>query len=106
MLFIPSMTDNEVNNLVYLFLKYGFKIKQPKNADINMVMINVGDDRSIDNIINQTLIFMSTLYGTLQDSQDGLEKYLRYLYAEFKDFEPEVRNGLGSDTNAPEFVKN
>ena len=103
---LPTMTENEVNNLIYLFMKYGFKIDKPKNSDIYAIMINVGDDQSIDNIIDQTIDFVETHHGSQGDDRTSLKKYLDYLYREFKDFEPEIRNGLGSDTNAPEFVKN
>jgi len=104
------LTDNEVNNLVYLFLKYGFEIKNPSNEDLFLIVMETAEDRSLDNIIDKTANFVRDRFGkkaARDNARAHLVEYFNRIYKEFMELPIEMRNSLGTDEKAEVYtVKN
>ena len=101
---VPLMSgfnDNELNSLIYVFLKYTFKFKDPDNNDIITIMQAIGNNRERDNIIQETAKYISVRYGRqkLGDLTEML-KHMNFVVDEFPGLPHYVRNNLGEDQDA------
>lgn len=105
------LTENEVNNLIYTLIKFGFrKIKQelgsPPNALIHEIMLEVLDDPTVENIIEKTLFSVMVKYKiNLRDVQiKGLREHMNLISRLFMSEPFELRSDLGDDKDAEEFI--
>ena len=101
---MATLTDNEVNNLIFLFLKFGLQklipdTKKPSNKLIKEIMLAVSDNPTKENITKEVLALSQKRYGiTLTDLNiRGLEKYMDVLYDNFMNLSEHMRNDLGTD---------
>ena len=109
-----SMTKNEVNNLIYMFLRYGFRFTgeyhaEPENQDIAEIMVAIGSPPSRSRLIDETIKFVVEKHGL-----DYLERYgttlsdvitqLGTIYNEFLMLPYSLRNDLGEDVDANDFL--
>lgn len=108
---VPTLrlSDNELNNLIYVFIKYGFcnvdeQFNNPTNELIKTIITDVYNNRSIENIINRTITIILYDYQIYMDEkqQDGLEKHLKLLHRLFMSKSCKLRSDLGED--AKDFV--
>jgi len=100
---VPQMTrlnDNELNNLIYVFLKYTFKFDSPDNSDIAAIMKVVGNNRDRSVIIQETSKYVSVRYGRkrLGDLVEML-KHMNLVLDIFPDLPHFLRNSLGEDAD-------
>lgn len=107
------LTDNEVNNLVYALIKYGFgkiipKIKNPPNDLIKDIMLEINDEggANIPTIINTTLRIVERRFDIMLSNKDfeGLKKYCYDISVAVMKQPFEVRNDLGQDEDSDDFV--
>lgn len=106
------MTSNEINNLIYLVIKYGFgimcpQIKDPPNELIKDIMLEIHNgDASVDTIVNDTMRLVSDMYSVILSDIDF--KKLKIHCMDIADIfmqQPfEIRDDLGVDTSAEEFI--
>jgi len=109
-----GMNRNEVNNLIYMFLRYGFKFDgeyhaEPENREIAEIMTTVGEPASRLKLIDETVKFVINNHGL-----EYLEKYntnlsevitkLGTIYNEFLMLPYNLRNDLGEDVDANDFL--
>jgi len=105
------LTENEVNNLIYTLIKFGFrKIRSelgcPPNSLIHEIMLDVLDDPTVENIIEKTLLTVMVKYKIeLRDVQvRGLREHMQLTARLFMAEPYELRSDLGDDKDAEEFI--
>lgn len=106
-------TDNEVNNMVYLGLKYACGYGDPSNEMIDMIALEIDGDRTIENIIECTIQHARLLCGMNNiDFKTSERKHIMetLLVGDkkrgvkgFCDLSQSVRNDLGRDANYDKF---
>jgi hypothetical protein len=106
-----QLTENEVNNLIYSLIKFGFrKIKKeldsPPNSVIKQIMFDVMNNPTTDNIIESTLIFIVDTYRIpfTEMQVNGIREHMKLIAKMFMSESPELRNDLGEDSNSDEFI--
>jgi hypothetical protein len=105
------LTENEINNLIYSLIKFGFrKIKKelnsPPNTIIKSIMFGVMDEPTVDNIIDRTLVTVVDEYR-IQFSRaqtKGIREHMRLIANLFMSEPFELRSDLGEDKDADEFI--
>ncbi len=106
-------TQNELNNVVYMCLKYTFgnsidKFCHPDNDDIKKVMLEVHNNQTAENIIDTILLFVIEGEGVVPNELDGeiewYKNHMRYIINTFNKQSYEMRNDLGEDAEADEFI--
>lgn len=99
-------TNNEINNLIYMFLKYSMRFDDPNNSDIATIMLGIEEATDKDEIINKTIEFVKNKYGEAVVGIDTfhIERHMQYIYNEFFELPFNLRDDLGEDKNAEEFV--
>ena len=102
---VNVLTNNEVNNIIYLLMKYTFNISNPNNQDIHLAMLELVDDPGMDKIIDQMFSFMGTYHPKSLDFD--IERQVDHAQLVLNEFlrQPQnLRNDLGRDTDAEEFI--
>jgi len=106
-----KITDNEINNLIFSLIKFGFrKIKEelnsPPNNIIKEIMLNVSDNSAIDNIIDKTLSTIVHEYGICLSTtqKDGVNHHMKLIAKLFMAESFELRNDLGEDKDSDIFI--
>lgn len=106
-----GLTQNEVNNLIYVLIKFGFgkiqsNLSDPPNILIHEIMLEVLENPTIDNIIRKTLTSIIIKYKiNLRNTQISDLKEHMQLTAKLFMAEPyELRSDLGDDKNVEEFI--
>lgn len=109
-----KFTDNEVNNMVYLGLKYACGYGDPRNESIDMVVLEIGDGRTIENIIERTIQHARLMSGAnnidfkTSERKREMEMLLigdkKKRMRGFCDLPESVRNDLGRDTDYDKFI--
>lgn len=104
-------SQNELNNIVYLCLKYTFghtiaEFSAPSNADIKFLMIELDDNQATQNIIDTLLTFVIEKVGEqrLHGRRYEYEHHMRYVINNFNSQSYELRNDLGEDSNSEDFI--
>jgi len=100
-----SVNDNELNNLIYVFLKYTFKFEEPRNSDIATIMKAIGNNRDRSNVIQEAVKYVGVRYG--RDKLGNLTemlKHMNFIFGEFFSLPDNLRNDLGEDKEAHEFI--
>ena len=110
-----GLSKNELNNLIYMMLRYGFKFDghyhpEPENQEIAAIMIAVGSPASKQKLIDETVKFVVEHYNldyltthhrtNLAEVKIGLDR----IYNEFLMLPRSLRNDLGEDVDANEFL--
>lgn len=105
------MTDNEVNNLIYSLIKFGFRninqaLNSPPNSVIKDIMLSVTDDPSVDNIIEVTFNTVVREYNIQlpQKHVDGVKEHMSVVARLFMAEPFHLRDDLGEDKDADEFI--
>lgn len=105
------LTENEINNLIYSFIKFGFRkirkqLNNPPNILIKEIMLGVMNDPTVDNIINRTMAVVIDEYHIPFTSvqKKGIKEHLSLIARMFMAEPFELRNDLGDDDGADEFV--
>jgi hypothetical protein len=104
-------TQNELNNIIFLCLKYTFGktykyFKEPRNSDINLIMLVTYNDQTSDNIIDAILSFViekvspNRLIGEI----DGYKHYMRCIINKFNKQSYSLRNDLGNDVDDEDLI--
>lgn len=100
-----SPTENEINNIIFLFIKFGLQklmpdAKKPANSLIKEIMLAVSEDPTEEKIFEEILTATQKKYGiTISDiNVRGLREYMRVLYKNFMALPEHMRNDLGTDT--------
>jgi hypothetical protein len=111
-----GMTKNEINNLIYMFLRYAFMFDgrwhaEPDNSEIAEIMIAIGSDVSKQTLIDETVKLVEAkhelnylqkyYYKTIDDVRVSMET----IYNEFLMLPDKLRNDLGEDTGANDFLE-
>lgn len=106
-----TLTENEINNLIYTLIKFGFRkiceeLRNPPNILIKEIMIEVLDDPTVDNIIDKTMVVVMTKYNITLSDKDllGLKGHMELISNLFMAEPYELRADLGLDRDAEEFV--
>ena len=104
-------TDNELNNIVFLCLRYTFggvipELKNPSNKTIKELVFSVYEDPTPVNIIDKTLEFVVETYGAerLGPRLSGYQRHMRGLINEFIQQPSEIRNDLGDDRDSEDLI--
>jgi len=111
---IPSnvvFTSNELNNLIFLCLKYTFgkqlsELKEPLNQDIKTLIFELNEEPTPANIIDKIIAFVVERFGH-DRLGDDLSGYKRHMGAIIKDFlnQPyDLRNDLGDDSESDDLI--
>jgi hypothetical protein len=92
-------TQNEINNILFLALKYTFRLNPPENHDIMSIIHDLQDKPTISHIIDMTFIYVAQHYPDAIDTvdKDGQLEHFRLVVREFMKLDPEIRNDLGED---------
>jgi hypothetical protein len=99
------LSRNEINNIIYLCFKYSFKIESPSNNEIQEVLLEVVDDTSCQSIIKAMFKFIQQNHShTLSPIRGDQEDHVRFIITEFLKLPDELREDLGVDGDAEEFV--
>ena len=94
------LNDDELNNLIYVFLKYTFKFESPDNSDIAAIMKVVGNNRDRSVIIQETSRYVSVRYGRQRLGDLGeMLKHMNFVFDEFPNLPHSLRNSLGEDAD-------
>jgi len=109
-----GLSKNEINNLIYMFLRYGFKFDgryhdEPNNEEIAHVIVAVGSQVSRARLIDETVKFVIKKHGLDYLKQYGVSlsdviTQLGTIYNEFLMLPYSLRNDLGEDVDANEFL--
>lgn len=106
-----SLTENEVNNLIYSLIKFGFRrIKEPLNSPPNRVIKNIMlctmENPTIEHIIDVTFETIVREYGIcLKEEQNmGLRTHMKLIADLFMSEPLELRGDLGEDKDSNEFI--
>lgn len=98
------LTDNELNNVIYLFLKYGYskvlpKLKNPSNGLIKEIALAVYDDPSKDRIIRQVVatVHDEFNYRMVDSDLKKLKEHMSFMYDEFLKLPDRFRNDVGEN---------
>ncbi len=103
-------TPNELNNIVYLCMKYTFgkiipSLDNPTNPDIYSVLLSIHDDVSDDNIVLNVIDFVRSNHMGRDDADmSRFDYFMRFLIREFNKLPEELRNDLGEDKASDDFV--
>lgn len=104
-------TQNEINNIVYVCLKYTFGrrisgLDNPPNSDIYSILLEIGDNTETDNIAKVITGYVVSKFIDYIDNTDAskYEQFMHFIIDEFNQLPDEIRNDLGEDTNAEEFI--
>lgn len=94
-----EFTQNEINNLLFLALKYTFRLDPPKSEDITAIMFSLQKGPTISHIIDRTFIYVAERYPDAIDTgnQDSQLEHFRWVVREFFKLDPKIRNDLGED---------
>jgi len=94
-----SFTENELNNIVYLGLKWACAIADPTNEVIATVIEKIGHNRSIENIVETTVQSARALTDLINIDFHTSQRKRRMheLIDEFCLMPWTVRNDLGLD---------
>jgi len=109
---VNRLTDNEVNNLIYALIKYGFgklvpSIQSPPNDLIKDIMFVVYEEGiNIPNVIMNTMRIVETRYNVYLSDRDfeRLKEYCYKISVAVMQQPFELRNDLGKDSESDEFV--
>lgn len=112
MLAVSSLTDNEINNLIYALLKYGYgkivpNIKDPPNSLIKDIMMEVYEEgTNIPSVINSTMRIVEDRYNVFLSDRDfeRLKQYFYKISVAVMQQPFEVRDDLGSDAESDDFI--
>lgn len=106
-----KLTQNEINNLIYSLIKFGFKkirkeLDSPPNSLIHDIMLEVNNDITINHIIEKTILIIINKYKIrLRPIQIvGLKEHMIIIADIFMKEPYELRNDLGDDKYAEEFI--
>ena len=109
-----GLSKNEINNIIYMFLRYAFRFNgkdhaEPDNVDIAEIMILVGSEVSKRKLITETVKFVQDKYDLshLQACGKSIEDVranMEVIYNEFLMLPDNLRNNLGEDTDANDFL--
>lgn len=106
-----GLTQNEVNNLIYILIKFGFgkiqsDLSNPPNSLIHEIMLEVLENPTIDNIIKKTLALTIIKYRiNLRNIQiNGLKEHMQLTARLFMAEPYELRSDLGDDKDVEEFI--
>ena len=104
-----AYTQNELNNIVYICLKYAFGRKiscldNPPNSDIYMIVLEIGDDTELENITKQITKFVKMKFLEETDDLSDYERFIHFLIDEFNQLPEKIKNDLGDDVDAEEFI--
>lgn len=104
-----NITQNELNNIVYLCLKYTFgayvpRFMNPTNADIKHIMLDVFNNVTSERIIDAIICFVIDTTGFDADSDKKYRKYMEFIITKFMKQAFEVRNDLGEDSNDEDII--
>jgi len=105
------LTENEINNLIYSFIKFGFRkirkqLDSPPNSIIKEIMLGVADNPTVENIMNRTLAVVIDEYKIPFTSvqREGIKNHLSMIARMFMAEPFEIRNNLGEDEGSEEFI--
>lgn len=103
------MTQNEINNLLFLVLKYTFRLDPPKHVDIVAIICNLQQGLSnitISHIIDRTFTYVAEHYPDAVDARNGDRQleHSRWVVREFFKLDSTVRNDLGQDKDEQESI--
>ena len=105
------LTENEINNLIYSLIKFGFRkvrkeLNSPPNIIIKDIMFGIVNDPTVDNIINRTLITIVGEYKIpFSNAQaKGIREHMQLIARLFMSEPFELRSDLGEDADADEFI--
>ena len=110
-----GLSKTELNNMIYMFLRYGYRFNsewhaEPVNAHIAKIMESIGESEvSKDRIISETVKFVKKQYDLSHLSHydltpDDVEKQLDKLYNQFFMLPDSLRSNLGDDAESNEFL--
>lgn len=102
---------NELNNLIFLCLKYTFgrqvpELKEPLNQDIKTLIFELNEDPTPANIIDRIMDFVVERFGLdrLDGDLDGYRRHMRSTIKEFINQPYNLRNDLGDDSDADDLI--
>ena len=106
-----EFTKNELNNVVYLCLKYTFGkslpcLDNPSNSDIYNILLEIHDDTDVDSIIEHVILYVKEKFN-MKFNEKQVIKYRNHMWNTIRYFmkEPEdLRNDLGDDRDVEEFI--
>ncbi len=92
-------SSNEINNIIYLLLKYNYRINTPDNKDITEMVLVVLDDPSVDRIIDEVYKYVKVKYPHEIDMKnfERQMRHTRFLIEEFMKMPESARTDLGAD---------
>ena len=99
------LTKNELNNLIYMFLRYGLRFNGRDRPDVNnedviAIMKQVPRGASKTKLLDATITFVETKYGSLAPdlARKEIEQQLELMYEHFLGLPASLRNDLGQDS--------
>ena len=95
-----SFTESELNNLVYLGLKYACSVENPPNQYIEGVIYRIGENRSLDGIVETVVECARELAKKTHTEFDMNRRKMRLceIIGEFMQMPEDVRNDMGTDS--------
>jgi len=104
-------TENELNNVVFLCLKYTFgkeipELKDPLNQDIKTLIFELHEDPTPANIIDRIIEFVVGKFGSdrISDRKSGYKRHMQATIDEFLNQPYDLRNDLGDDSNSEDLI--
>ena len=93
------LTPNELNNIIYMEMKYALNVENPDNADIAQIMSLVVNNSISDVIIDTTIEYVGDKFGlgTISESPEQLERHMFFILDQFMKLPEKTRNDLGTD---------
>jgi hypothetical protein len=110
-----GMTKNEINNLIYMFLRYAFMFdgrwhQEVDNQEIAEIMISVGSDVTQKRLVDETVKFvvahhdLGYLLKYYHKTVEDVIVVMNTIYNDFLMLPDRLKNDLGEDTGANDFL--
>jgi hypothetical protein len=98
-------TRNEVNNLIYMLLKYSFRFDEVNNKDIAAILEIVNEESPDADVLSATFSYVKEKYGDrIVGDEEVTQEHMWYVRQEFFNLPFNLRNDLGRDNDAEEFI--
>lgn len=100
------MTEKEINNIVYLAMKYAFRVEDIQNNKIHEAVMDLVDSSNQEEIVEALYNYMYEEFPDSVDKKnpDKQKWHINFIIQEFQKLPEDLRNDLGQDENSEDFI--